>query len=137
MNISTAADPQFQPVQISAQLETAVRERYGLRCPFVMYTGGIDHRKNIEGLIRAYAKLPQPLRALHQLAVVCSAKAPDRIALETLAKEMGLQANELVLTGFVPEEDLVTLYNLCKVFVFPSWHEGFGLRWRQCLADGL
>lgn len=136
VNISTAADPQFQPVQISAQLETAVRERYGLRCPFVMYTGGIDHRKNIEGLIRAYAKLPQPLRALHQLAVVCSAKAPDRIALETLAKEMGLQANELVLTGFVPEEDLVTLYNLCKVFVFPSWHEGFGLPALEAMSCG-
>ena len=136
VNISTAADSQFQPVQVAAQHETAARERYGLHCPFVMYTGGIDHRKNIEGLIRAYAKLPKPLRAMHQLAVVCSTQPSDRIALETLAKEMGLRANELVLTGFVPEEDLVTLYNLCKLFVFPSWHEGFGLPALEAMSCG-
>ena len=38
--------------------ERALRERYCLTRPFVMYTGGIDHRKNIEGLISAYARLP-------------------------------------------------------------------------------
>ena len=31
------------------------------------------------------------------------------------------------MTGFVPEEDLIALYNSCKLFVFPSWHEGIGL----------
>ena len=101
-----------------------------------MYTGGIDHRKNIEGLIRAYSLLPKPIRAGHQLAIVCSIQPPSRTALETLAKEKGLTANELVLTGFVPEEDLLTLYNLCKAFIFPSWHEGFGLPALEAMSCG-
>lgn len=48
-----------------------------------------------------------------------------------MAQKHGLGKNELVLTGFVPDEDLPTLFNLCKLFVFPSWHEGFVcLHWK-------
>jgi len=125
--ISTAADAHFRPISISAGQETEIRARYGLQRPFVMYTGGIDHRKNIEGLIRAYALLPAALRADHQLAIVCSIQPHNRQGLEKLARENGLASHELVLTGFVPEDDLLALYNLCQMFVFPSWHEGFGL----------
>jgi len=136
VNISTAADRQFQPQQIDCAREQEIRRRYGLSRPFVMYTGGIDHRKNIEGLIRAYAMLPEKLRATHQLAIVCSIQPPNRVALERLAKEQGLKSDELVLTGFVPEEDLLTLYNLCKAFIFPSWHEGFGLPALEAMSCG-
>lgn len=136
VNISTAADPQFQPAQVSVEREDEVRKHYGLLKPFVMYTGGIDRRKNLEGLIRAYAMLPKTLRAGHQLAIVCSNQPSSRTALETLAKEKGLKADELVLTGFVSEEDLLTLYNLCKAFVFPSWHEGFGLPALEAMSCG-
>jgi glycosyltransferase involved in cell wall biosynthesis len=136
VSISTAADPKFQPQQIDCGRAQDVRERYGLHRQFVMYTGGIDHRKNIEGLIRAYAKLPKPLRASHQLAIVCSIQPPSQDALEKLAKEQGLRADEIVLTGFVPEEDLLALYNLCKAFIFPSWHEGFGLPALEAMSCG-
>lgn len=136
VNISTAADPRFQPQQIDCGREQDVRQRYGLHRQFVMYTGGIDHRKNIEGLIRAYARLPKSLRASHQLAIVCSIQPPSRDALDELAKKEGLERNELVLTGFVSEEDLLTLYNLCQAFVFPSWHEGFGLPALEAMSCG-
>jgi glycosyltransferase involved in cell wall biosynthesis len=136
VNISTAADPHFKPVDVSIKREAEVRERYRLHKPFVLYTGGIDHRKNIEGLIRAYSLLPKKLRCGHQLAIVCSIQTPSRTALETLAKEKELKVDELVLTGFVPEEDLLTLYNLCKAFVFPSWHEGFGLPALEAMSCG-
>jgi glycosyltransferase involved in cell wall biosynthesis len=136
VNISTAADQQFRPQQIDSKKEVEVRQRYGLNQPFVMYTGGIDHRKNIEGLIRAYALLPKALRAAHQLAIVCSIQSGSRVALEKLAKEQGLKPDELVLTGFVPEEDLLALYNLCKAFIFPSWHEGFGLPALEAMSCG-
>jgi len=136
VNISTAADPQFQTKPISRKQEEDVRKRYNLKRPYVMYTGGIDHRKNIEGLIRAYAKLQKNIRAKHQLVVVCSIQDPYKIRLKDLANEHGLKDNELVLTGFVPEEDLLVIYNLCKLFVFPSWHEGFGLPALEAMSCG-
>jgi len=135
-NILAAADPQFQPQQIDDEREQDVRARYGLHRQFVMYTGGIDHRKNIEGLIRAYARLPTSVRASHQLAIVCSIQPVNRDALDKLAKKEGLKPDELVLTGFVSEEDLLALYNLCKAFIFPSWHEGFGLPALEAMSCG-
>ena len=135
-NISAAADPQFRPVQVEPAQQQEIRRRYGLTRPFVMYTGGIDHRKNIEGLITAYARLPKPVRAGHQLAIVCSVQHASRSALETHASKAGLGEDELVLTGFVPDADLLTLYNLCKAFVFPSWHEGFGLPALEAMSCG-
>lgn len=136
VNISTAADPQFQPQHIDYEQEQDVRQRYGLHRPFVMYTGGIDYRKNIEGLIRAYARLPAALRACHQLAIVCSIQPSSRDALDKLAMKEGLAFGEMILTGFVPEADLIALYNLCKAFIFPSWHEGFGLPALEAMSCG-
>lgn len=136
INISTACDAHFCPVHLTQSSRDALAKRYHLHRPFVMYTGGIDHRKNIEGLIRAYAALPQGLRATHQLAVVCSVHPVERERLQLLAKGQGLDDDELVMTGFVPEDDLVTLYNACKLFVFPSWHEGFGLPALEAMACG-
>lgn len=136
VNISTAADKHFCKQSITPERKAAVLRRYSLERPFVMYTGGIDHRKNIEGLIRAYAKLPTSTRQLHQLAIVCFIRPEDCLPLEGLARQHGLAPGEIALTGFVPEEDLVALYNLCKVFVFPSLHEGFGLPALEAMACG-
>ncbi|HCE91166.1 MAG TPA: glycosyl transferase family 1 [Acidovorax sp.] len=136
VNISTDADSHFKVAAITAEAERSLRQRYGLDRKFVMYTGGIDHRKNIEGLIRAYAKLSAPLRATHQLAVVCAVQEDSRKRLLLLASEHGLNAGELVLTGYVSEEELISLYNLCVAFVFPSWHEGFGLPALEAMRCG-
>jgi glycosyltransferase involved in cell wall biosynthesis len=136
VSISTATDPLFAPQAISPGREAKVRRAFALEKPFVMYTGGIDYRKNIEGLIRAYARLSSDLRARHQLAIVCSIHQPERERLNRLAKEEGLESNEVMITGYVSEEDLLALYNLCKLFVFPSWHEGFGLPALEAMACG-
>jgi glycosyltransferase involved in cell wall biosynthesis len=136
VNISSAADPMFRPVQISHEAEQELRGKLGLQRPFVMYTGGIDHRKNIEGLIRAFAMLPPTLRGTHQLAVVCKAAPEDRQRLAALARSVGLSDGDVVLTGFVSDDDMVALCNLCKLFVFPSWHEGFGLPALEAMACG-
>ena len=136
VNISTAVDAQFSVRAIAASRQAELRQRYGIVRPYVLYTGGIDPRKNLEGLIRAYASLPAGLRLTHQLAIVCSIQPQDRSRLEALVKDHGLEQDELMLTGYVPEEDLTDLYNLCKVSVFPSWHEGFGLPALEAMACG-
>lgn len=136
INISTDADSHFKVAAITAEAERSLREKYGLDRKFVMYTGGIDHRKNIEALVRAYATLSAPLRATHQLAVVCAVGDDSRKRLLDLASEYGLNADELVLTGYVSDDDLISLYNLCAAFVFPSWHEGFGLPALEAMRCG-
>ncbi len=136
VNILGACDSHFQAKEVTAVQRAKLAERYDLTKPFVMYTGGIDHRKNIEGLIRAYAALPQTIKSQHQLAIVCSVQPSEKERLTKIAKHFGLNQNDFVMTGFVPEDDLVELYNCCKAFVFPSWHEGFGLPALEAMACG-
>jgi glycosyltransferase involved in cell wall biosynthesis len=137
VNISAAVGPQFQPQQIATKQEREIRQRYRLYRPFVMYTAGMSPRKNIEGLIRAYARQNSQVRANHQLLIVCSNLAvASRETLESVARRHRLGTDEFVLVEFVSDEDLLALYNLCKVFIFPSLHEGFGLPVLEAMSCG-
>jgi glycosyltransferase involved in cell wall biosynthesis len=99
VNISSAVDAIFQPRTLAPDTRTELLERHGLKRDFIMYTGGIDYRKNIEGLIEAYALLPARLRGQYQLAVVCSVQEPDRLRLQRLAAKLRLANDDRVLTG--------------------------------------
>jgi len=136
VTISTAADDHFTPAPLSAETRAHLAGTYGLDRAFVMYTGGIDHRKNIEGLITAFARLPAHVRKEHQLAIVCAVQDPERKRLLKLAREAGLAGGDVILTGFIPEDDLLACYRGCKLFVFPSWHEGFGLPALEAMKCG-
>lgn len=136
-NISCAIDDVFRPIEFSDREARSVLEKFGLTArSYVMYTGGIDYRKNIEGLIEAYAMLPARMRRGRNLAIVCSINDFERARLSKLALSFGLESEEVVFTGFVTEEDLVSLYNLCDLFIFPSLHEGFGLPVLEAMACG-
>lgn len=135
VNIAGAADDRFRPLQVPAARRDSLLGRHGLG-RFVMYTGGIDHRKNIERLIQAYAQLPAPLIAQYQLVIVCSVQPYQRDQLLRLAAAHGLAPDRLVMTGFVSDDDLVDFYNLCDLFVFPSWCEGFGLPALEAMQCG-
>ncbi|UJS24349.1 glycosyltransferase [Thiothrix winogradskyi] len=137
INLSGAMTADFQVLDLKPEQRQAISQRYGLSKPFVMYTGGIDHRKNIEGLVEAFAKLPLALRQQYQLVVVCKVNERDRQQFQVLAQQHGLQGADVVFTGFVPDEDLIALYNMAKLFVFPSKREGFGLPVLEAMACGL
>jgi len=134
--IGAAVDAQFGKVSLSYEQIAGLRERMGLDRPFLLYTGGIDPRKNIDGLIRAFATLPSAMTEGLQLMLVCAVDATERSRLQRLAEQAGLRAGALVVSGFVDSDDLVALYNLCRLFVFPSWHEGFGLPALEAMACG-
>ncbi|KUO95218.1 glycosyltransferase [Ferroacidibacillus organovorans] len=137
VNISAAVDTEFKRLTLEPSDRERLLNQYGISHSFVMYTGAaIEPRKNIEGLIRAYAQLPKYLRREHQLVIVCTIQPVDRERLVSVAKKFGMGSKELVLTGYVPDEDLINLYNLCKAFVFPSWHEGFGLPVLEAMSCG-
>lgn len=134
-NISTACDAHFRPLTLTDAEHISLSKRYGIDRVFVMYTGGIDHRKNVEGLIRTFAQLPQTLRSAYQLVIVGREAVLDN-RLAVLAQTVGLSDKDIVFTGFVPDDDLVILYNAAHLFVFPSWHEGFGLPVLEAMACG-
>lgn len=136
VNISSACDSTFVPIQVSPEMRQIWSTQHGLLRPFLMYTGGLDLRKNIERLIRAFAKLSPLTRQAHQLLVVCAIDDASKSRLQQEAQQAGLFTDEVVFTGYVSEEHLVGFYNDCKAFVFPSWHEGFGLPVLEAMRCG-
>ena len=122
-----AADPDvYHPVEMSEQERKQLYNKYHIRGRYIMCTGGDDERKNIEGLIRAYAALNRSIIEKYQLAVVCKLSPVSMEKYRCLIHQLQLQGRVL-LTGFVPDEDLVRLYNQAELMAFPSLYEGFGL----------
>ena len=98
-----------------------------VRPGYLLYVGGVDYRKNLEGAIRGYAELPAPMRDAHQLVIACNLAAHLRFSLRIFARRLGIESRNLLLTGFVSDRDLAALYRSCELFVFPSLYEGAGL----------
>jgi glycosyltransferase involved in cell wall biosynthesis len=136
VNISSAVDARFSPREVSHDEKQLLFDRYKIRRPFVMYAGGDEGRKNMPGLVTAFSYLPTSIRSKHQLVITGRIHAESSARLFRHAESAGMGADELVLTGYVSDEDLIALYNLCKLFVFPSLYEGFGLPVLEAMACG-
>jgi glycosyltransferase involved in cell wall biosynthesis len=102
---------------------------------FVLYTGGIEPRKNIDRLLVAYAGLPRALRERHQLVVVCRIDPSELAAMRSRLRKLGI-ADRVHFPGFVADSELIKLYQSCELFVFPSLYEGFGLPVAEAIACG-
>lgn len=137
INISAAADGQFRPIELTTERKNQLRNQYSIERDIVMYApGGFDSRKNFEGLFSAYSMLSSMLRTNYQLVIVGNIDADRHSYLQKLAKQAGLTKDELVITGYMSDEELVEFYNLATLFVFPSKHEGFGLPVLEAMACG-
>jgi glycosyltransferase involved in cell wall biosynthesis len=134
VNVSTAIESHIGNCHVDNKSVVSVHQKFGINRPYVLYTGGGDERKNLPRLIQAYSGLSAHLRETHQL--VFAGQIHDVPHLLALAKTTGLRSDELCFTGYVSDSDLVTFYNACKLFVFPSWHEGFGLPVLEAMACG-
>ncbi|SEG72891.1 Glycosyltransferase involved in cell wall bisynthesis [Methylobacterium sp. 190mf] len=134
--ISSASDEMFAERCVDQARITCLRQRYDISKEFILYQGGNDFRKNITGLIKAYAQLPIDVRCIRQLVIVCSITDLAREEYLNQALSCGLEADEVQFTGYISDEDLIDLYNICSLFVFPSIYEGFGLPVLEAMRCG-
>ena len=107
----------------------------GVDRPFVFSVGGLDPRKNLWGLIDAFALLPEAIRSSHQLVLTFDINWDDRRRVHWYAEERGL-GDALVITGAIPDDALLALYRRCGAFCLPSYSEGFGLPILEAMMCG-
>jgi glycosyltransferase involved in cell wall biosynthesis len=106
----------------------AVRRSYGLERPYVLWTGTVEPRKNLPGLLEAWRSLD---RSDIDLVLV-----GPRGWHENLDALIGSERPAVKAIGFVPRDDLEPLYAGARLFCFPSLLEGFGLPVLEAMVQG-
>lgn len=117
---------------VGSAFETADRAA-ALRGPganlkkYILYPGGLDERKNLRRLIFSFARLSGAKEKNLRLVIVGQVEPADKEKIFSWAAEADLSSDRILITGYVSEETLVSLYTCASLVVFPSMHEGFGL----------
>jgi len=109
-----------------AQRAAAVRERFGLRAPYVLYAGNHRKHKNLDTLVDAWTRLERPCD------LVLTEDGPFAFDRDRYVSQNG----RMVTLGHIDEDLLVALYAGCAAAVQPSSYEGFGLSVLEGMAAG-
>lgn len=115
-------------------LLTQEKHPFKFEKPYFIYTGAIHPRKNILRLLKAF----ESFKAKHQLAhvlVLTGRKAWKNQELENYYQHMQYKA-DVIFTGKLPDDELVSLVTHATAAVYPSYFEGFGLPVIEAFACG-
>ncbi|MEI9813199.1 MAG: glycosyltransferase family 1 protein [Acidobacteriota bacterium] len=132
--IPNGVSSRFRPLDRDLA-RTALEARLGVAGPFILTVGDLQPRKNHLGLLRAFEEVMRAHPELkHRLLFVgketwYSPRLHEAVAASTVA-------DRVHFTGFVEDEELVTFYGACDLFVYPSFYEGFGLPILEAMACG-
>ena len=126
----------FAPVSDAAV--DAVRRRFGIPGPYVLFVGGIEPRKNLEHLVRAFA-----MSDSGHLSLVLAGgpvrwypEATERLDAVIQLLPESVRAR-IVRTGYVSERDKLALLSGATVLAYPSIYEGFGFPVLEAFAAGV
>lgn len=110
-----------------------VLDKYGIDFPYIFYVGRLEKKKNILSLIEAFYLMRKENKDIkHKLLLAGDASFGfDEI------KFAMREDDEIILPGWVDEEDMPYFYNGATLFAFPSFYEGFGIPLLQSMACGV
>jgi glycosyltransferase involved in cell wall biosynthesis len=134
--IHEAVGPEFARPVTPGAIDAVVR-RYGLRHPYCLFVGNLEPRKNLPGLIEAFAEVRRRLAgsARPPQLVLAGPRAWLHTPIFRAVETHGL-GDDVVFTDYVPHADLPALYAGATCFAFPSLYEGFGLPVLEAMAAG-
>ncbi len=122
----------FRPVAVARA--RAVRHKLGVEDDFILFVGTVEPRKNLLTLVRAFDELLRTTKLRPQLVI---AGQKGWLSDELFAHvEQSAITKRILFTGYVSDADLCALYSSCRVSVYPSLYEGFGLPPLEAMACG-
>lgn len=115
----------------SVNVDLKVKFKYNLPDRYILYFGTTAKYKNVENLIRGYARLPKVVRGNVRLVVT-----NGNDCLRNEARDNGVE-DQVMFLPFIPEEDKPSVFRLSIAFAFLSRIEGFGMPPLEAMASGL
>lgn len=131
-----AAADEFKKLE-KGKWEEKIRGKYKLPEKFVLYVGDVTWNKNLPRLIEAIKKINLPLVMIGKTLIDTDFDATHPWNKDLVKVHKLIEGdNRFIRLGFVPTEDLVELYNIATLLVFPSVYEGFGLPILEAMQSG-
>jgi len=113
----------------------SIRKKYGINTDYLVCVGNISRRKNIARLLEAFAKLPASLLTMVTLVLAGrESYGGENVRDQIQSLSLG---DKVVLTGYVPQEDLPIIVAGARAMVLVSLYEGFGFPVLEAMASGL
>ncbi|MDQ3277670.1 MAG: glycosyltransferase family 4 protein, partial [Bacteroidota bacterium] len=123
----------FRPRSFDEQI--AVKDRYTDGAEFFLYAGAIHPRKNLLNLLKAYSIFKRRLQSSLKLVLAGRLAWKNEDFLELLKSYK--YRDDVVLTGYLPEEELAALTASAYALVYPSFFEGFGVPVLEAMRSGV
>lgn len=124
----------FKPVTDELELHR-VKEKYHLPDNFFFFLGNTDPKKNTPGTLKAFSDFINQTNSNYYLVMLDY----DHNELEKLLEDIGDETliNRIILTGYVINTDLPSIYCQSEVFLYPSLRESFGIPMLEAMACGV
>lgn len=122
-------------VSPSKEVRNRVRKKYQLNGRVLLHVGSLNPVKNLPFLIRAFARLASLDDYSDCKLVLAGEEGWGAEEVRAAVADTGM-GDRIVMTGYVSKEEIVALYHIADVFVFPSKYEGFGLPILESFAAG-
>jgi glycosyltransferase involved in cell wall biosynthesis len=133
--VPLAADEAFRVIEDKAGARDRLAPLGPAGRPFLLYVGTLEPRKNIPGLIRAYARLRGQAPAPAPMLVLAGRKGWGYEPIFREIERLGL-ANDVRHLDGADDATLAALMNAALALVYPSFYEGFGLPPLEAMACG-
>ncbi|HRZ95840.1 MAG TPA: glycosyltransferase family 1 protein [Candidatus Moranbacteria bacterium] len=133
--IHNAVSEDFMVQDVSEEKIKAVKEKYNLPEKFILYLGTLQPRKNIVALLEAY-NLARPEMEEMKLVIAGGKGHNFDKNIEKFIKKYKLEKN-IIMPGFIDEEDKAAVMKAAQLFVFPSFYEGFGIPILEAMSAGV
>lgn len=128
-----AADKCFKPIRDGEEIQR-IKNKYKTGGKYLLHVGTLHPRKNLEFLVKVFSRISSIFPEYN--LVLTGKKGWYYEKLYNLINALGLKDN-VVFTGYLPDEDAPCLYNGASVFLFPSLYEGFGLPPLEAMGCGI
>jgi glycosyltransferase involved in cell wall biosynthesis len=122
----------FQKREHDETIDT--RKRLGVGDEFILFVGTLEPRKNLQRLVEAFEIVLRTMPLTPQL-VIAGGRGWLMDDFAASIQRRGL-SERIRFTGYLNDDELCALYSTCKLFVYPSLYEGFGLPPLEAMACG-